>query len=172
MPRLIFARALPVGVESLMETVVVELDGRIAALDVMKRLNQTLPPEIEIVEAKEVALSFSESPVPDRSVYWIPLDRLLPKEEAVARLGKAFEKSELFIHQERKGKKRRVDVLPLIESMELKEKEESSGNHPGWGVELALRSALGRTAKPSEIIGAILGLEGESLAKCEIMKME
>jgi len=37
---------------------------------------------------------------------------------------------------------------------------------------LVLRKMPGRTAKPIEIIGAVLGLEGEPLAQCKVIKLE
>jgi hypothetical protein len=39
-------------------------------------------------------------------------------------------------------------------------------------VELVLRKGMGRTAKPTEIVGAILGLEKEALAQCKPVKIE
>ena len=172
MPRIIFATALPVGVESLSEIVDLELEGRIAPLEIMERLNQTLPKGIEIFEAEEIPLSFPSSSLPRWSVYWISLDHLITREEAIANIKKALEKREFFLHQERKGKKRSVDIRPLLEKIEVREKDEGSDESSLWGVELTLREGMGRTAKPSEIIGAILGLEGESLAQCKIIKME
>jgi len=172
MPRIIFATALPVGVESLLEIVDLELEGSITPREIMERLNQTLPQGIEITEAEEVPLSFSSSSLPHGSVYWIPLDHLLTKEEATSNIKKALEKREFLLHQERKGKKRSVDIRPLIEKMEVKEKKEKAGESSLWGVELSLRGGMGRTAKPSEIIGAILGLEGEALVQCKIIKIE
>ncbi len=47
-----------------------------------------------------------------------------------------------------------------------------SGEGRNWGVELVLRNEGRRMAKPSEIIGALLGLEGEPLAQCKVIKME
>ena len=97
---------------------------------------------------------------------------LLSKEEAIPRIKKALDRKEFFVHQEREGKKRSVDIRPLIEKMEVKEKKESTGEGFQWGVELVLRKAMGRTAKPIEIVGAILGLEGEPLAQCKVIKLE
>jgi hypothetical protein len=56
--------------------------------------------------------------------------------------------------------------------MEVKEGGEDSGETPPWGIELVLRNGMGRTAKPTEIIGAILGLKEEILAQCKIIKLE
>ena len=84
----------------------------------------------------------------------------------------ALDKKEFFVEQERDGTKRSVDILPLIEKMEIKEKEERSGQEPLWGLELVLRKATGRTAKPIEIVGAVLGLSGEPLVQCKVIKIE
>jgi radical SAM-linked protein len=172
MPRIIFATALPVGVESLMEIVDMELEGRITPLEVMERLNPMLPQGIKIIEFEEVLFPSPPSSLPHRSVYWIPLDHLLSKEEAITKIKKALEKREFFIHQERKGKKRSVDVRPLIERMEVRENGRRSEEGRSWGVELVLRNEGRRMAKPSEIVGALLGLEGEPLAQCKVIKLE
>ena len=171
MPRIVFARALPVGVESLSEVVVLDLEKRVTPQEIAERLNGVLPRGLEIVEAQEVSLSFSEPPVHDPAVYWITLDHLLSKEEATTRVKNAFQRRTCLIHQERKGKKREVDVLPLIERMEVREKEAGPGDRGPWGIELALRSMLGRSAKPLEVIGATLGLEGEPLSQCDVIKV-
>jgi radical SAM family uncharacterized protein/radical SAM-linked protein len=172
MPRIIFATALPVGVESLMEIVDMELEGRITPLEVMEKLNPMLPQGIKIIEAEEVPFSSPPSSLLYRSVYWIPLDHLLSKEKAITKIKKALEKREFFIHQERKGKKRIVDVRPLIERMDVKENGKRLEEGRSWGVELVLRNEGRRRAKPSEIVGALLDLEGEPLAQCKIIKME
>ena len=169
MPRIIFATALPVGMESLTEIVDMEVEDKITSPEVMERLNQTLPKGVEIIEATEVPFFFRLSSFTHPSVYWIPLDPLLSKEEAILKVHKALEKKELFIHQERDGKERRVDVRPLIETMEIKGE---LGEDRRWGMKLVLRRATGKAAKPTEIVKAILGLEGEPLAQLKVIKME
>jgi len=172
MPRIIFATALSVGVESLKEILDIELEGGMTALEVQKRLNQVLPEGIRIVEAREVPpFSSAPSPLP-RSVYWVTLDHILSKEEAKGRIKAALQREELLVRQERKGKERRVDLLPLIERMAVKEKEERAEGGSDWKIELVLRSVVGRTAKPYEVIEAALGLEGEALSRCRIVKVE
>ena len=172
MPRIIFATAIPVGMESRMEIVDMELEGRITPREVRERLNQTLPRGIEILEAEEVPWNSTSSSALTTSVYWVPLDRLISKDEAISRIQKALEEKEFILHQERKGRERTVNVRPLIEKMEVKEGREGSEKTPAWGIELVLRHGMGRTAKPKEIIGAILSLKEEILAECKIIKME
>jgi radical SAM family uncharacterized protein/radical SAM-linked protein len=172
MPRIIFAGALPVGVESLMEIVDMELESRITPLEVMEKINPMLPQGIKIIEAEEVPFSSAPSSLLYRSVYWIALDHLLSKEKAVTKIKKALENREFFIHQERKGKKRIVDVRSLIERMDVKESGKRLEGGRSWGLELVLRNEGGRRAKPSEIVGAILGLKGEVLSQCKVVKIE
>ncbi|MDI7261399.1 MAG: TIGR03936 family radical SAM-associated protein, partial [Thermodesulfobacteriota bacterium] len=172
MPRIVFEKALPVGVESLREIVDIELEGRITSTELKERLNQTLPEGIEIIEAREVLFPLPSSSLPHRSVYRISLDYLLSKEEALSRLKKSMDQEELFIFQERKEKKRRIDLLPLIERVEVKEETEGAGEKVGPVLELVLRSLSGKTAKPNEVVEALLGLGGEALAQCKIVKLE
>jgi radical SAM-linked protein len=172
MPRIVFAGALPVGMESLMEIVDVELDDHLTPLEVMEGLNRMLPQGIEILEAEEVPFSSAPSSFTLRSIYWIPLDHLLSREEVVTKIEKVLEKREFVIDQERKEKRRSVDVRPLIERMEVRENGVGSEKGLRWGIELVLRNEGRRTAKPSEIIGALLGLEGEALAQCRVVKIE
>ncbi len=172
MPRIIFATALPVGVESLKEIVDLELEDKLTPLEIMERLNPMLPQGIKIMEAEEVPFTSPPSSLLHLSVYWIPLDHLLSREEAVTKINEVLEKRELIIHQERKGKKRTVDVRPLIERLEVKEDGKKSGEDLNWGIELTLRNEGRRTAKPSEIMEVLLGLEGEALTQCRIVKIE
>jgi hypothetical protein len=53
--------------------------------------------------------------------------------------------------------------------MEIRKKP---GEEAQWGMELALRRTNGRTAKPVEIVGAVLDLEGEPLAQLKVVKLE
>ncbi len=172
MPRIIFATALPVGMESLTEIVDLELEGRIPPHEVMEKLNPMLPHGIKIMGAEEVPLHSLPAMLFHRSVYWIPVDHLISREEVATKIERALEKRQFLIHQERKGKRRSVDVRPLIESVEITENGQEWGEPYGWGIRLVLRNEGRRTAKPSEIVGTLLSLEREALAQCKIIKLE
>jgi hypothetical protein len=124
------------------------------------------------MEAEEVPLFFHLSSLSPSSAYWIPLDHLLSEEEAIPKIKKALDEREFFIDQERDGKKRSVNIRPLIEKMDFKERKESLVEASQWGVELILRRATGRTAKPIEIVGAVLGLGPEPLSQVKVVKLE
>jgi hypothetical protein len=141
-------------------------------LEVKERLRPSLPQEIEILEAEEVPISSPTDSLLHRSVYWIAVNHCSSKEEAIMKIQKGLEKREFFIDQERKGKRRILDIRPLIEKMEVGENRERLGKGSSWGIEMVLQNEGRRTAKPSEIVEAVLGLEGEALAQCRIIKIE
>jgi radical SAM family uncharacterized protein/radical SAM-linked protein len=172
MPRILFTTALPVGIESLTEIVTMELEGPITPFEVMERLHPMLPQGIEILGVEETPFPSPTDSLLHRSVYWISVNHRCSKEEAVTKIKKELEKEELFIHQERKGKRRIIDVRPLIEKMEVRENRKILGTGQLWGIEMVLRNEGRRRAKPSEIIETLLGLEGEALAQCRIVKLE
>jgi radical SAM-linked protein len=181
MPRIVFSSALPVGVESLAEVVELEMEGTFSASDVKKRLNEALPTGIEIMEAQDVPLSSTLTPLIHRSIYWIGLGQALTREETEKRIKKALSLEELVIHQERKGKEREVDIRPLIEEVRVTSKRDRDGSVVGpqesredetWGVELVLRRHEGKTAKPTEIMESLLQLGKESMAGCNVVKIE
>jgi radical SAM-linked protein len=184
LPKILFATALPVGVESLTETVDLQLENSLTPAEVMERLAQSLPHEIEIVDAREVPLHGPPPFAGVRSAYWIELDHCLSQEEAAKKIGGALELESLPLRQERKGKERQVDIRPMVESMKVRAREggrrercfpeenAESRISPGWGIELLLRNTEGRTAKPAEVIKAILDLDDEAIARCRIVKVE
>lgn len=169
MPRIIFRSAVPVGMESRGEMVDIECEGNINPSEIMERLQQALPSGIEITEAREVPLFFNLSNLSSPSIYWIPLDHLISKEEASQKIKEALEKKEWVILQEREGEWRSVDIRLLIEKMEIKERSDLGSL---WGIEMVLKKVEGRSAKPIEILSTVLGLKGEPLAQSKIIKLE
>jgi radical SAM-linked protein len=165
MPRIIFAKALPVGIESLSESVDIELERRIPPDEVKNKLNQNLPKGIEIIEAI-LTSPFTAPTQSFRSVYLISLDHIISKDEANLGIQKVMERSEFLILQKRKGRTREIDVRPLIERMDLKEEDS------GLFVELVIRDVFKISAKPLEIIEAVLNIKGEDLFRCRVTKIE
>jgi radical SAM-linked protein len=168
LPRIVFARALPVGLESLKEVVTIELNQRIGPEEVRNRMGKVLPRGIELLGAREVIGPFNPVAVSYRTLYWMPLDSLLPREEADARIRETLNREEIPMEQERKGKKREIDLRPLLEKITVREGEGKGS----WGVEFLLRSEAGKTAKPMEVMEAVLRIRREDLSPCRIIKLD
>ena len=68
LPRISFYGALPVGIESLMETMDIELEQTYSQAEIVTRLNSVLPSGIKILGVEELGAS-KNSPKPDRHLY-------------------------------------------------------------------------------------------------------
>ena len=152
MPKLSFASALPVGTESMHETLDVQAYESEPVSMVEEKLAAELPAGICVLSIKELPRE-SKSPKPVESVYEVSLN------------GLKVEKGELekFLHTDfylmtKVGKKgeRSINVRPLVKSMDILD----SGR-----VRLVLRHTEGPELKPSEIVKSIFHLRGEDLLK-------
>jgi hypothetical protein len=131
-------------------------------------MGKVLPRGIELLGAREVIGPFNPVAVSYRTLYWMPLDSLLPREEADARIRETLNREEIPMEQERKGKKREIDLRPLLEKITVREGEGKGS----WGVEFLLRSEAGKTAKPMEVMEAVLRIRREDLSPCRIIKLD
>jgi radical SAM-linked protein len=189
MPRIVFATALPVGMESLAEIVDVELENRRPVQEIRERLNAVLPRGIDVLDVAEVHLSTPPSSLAERSTYWVPLDHLVTPDEASVKVRMALESQELVILQEREGKARSLDIRPLIERIEVLERpparlagrsafpgspegEAGAEEARSWGLEIALRRGERGMAKPLEIVEHLLGIGKEALSGVRVVKFE
>jgi radical SAM family uncharacterized protein/radical SAM-linked protein len=152
MPRISFAAALPVGTESLHETVDIQVDGADSASAIQERLAGQLPAGIRILSLRELAPE-SKSPRLKESGYEITLNRSEINSAAI----ETFLQSEVFTVL-RKGKKgeKTIDVRPLVKTMERLE----SGR-----VRLVLNHTQGPEVKPAEILKKVLSLGDEDIQK-------
>jgi radical SAM-linked protein len=161
-----------------------EFEEAVTPREVKERLNAVLPEGIRITEVEEAPPGSSSASLLRRSIYWIELAASVSKAEASERIAKALGQETLVIAQERKGKPRQVDIRPSIERMEVKprpsrsetrrdgEENRTGAENDRWGIELVLLRGWSKTAKPLEIVSAVLGVGEASLLPCEIVKLE
>ena len=164
-PRISFGPALPVGAEGLEEAVDVTFEASLEGPDrLMERVNAELPAGVSLSGAAAVvpgASSISEAV--SRLHYRVPLPGRDP--EAVREKVRLFgEQSALVIHRTTPKGRRTFDLKPLVESIRL-------GDAGGVPVlDFVLGAKEGRTAKPSELIAAVLGLGAEETAEFVITR--
>ncbi|MFH1241506.1 MAG: TIGR03960 family B12-binding radical SAM protein, partial [Pseudomonadota bacterium] len=113
MPKLSFAAALPVGTESMQETLDLELVGTPDVLSVRQRLNSQLPRGIEVASVEEIP-SQSQSPCLKESHFLVRLEGIELKEENLA----GFHRSSCFpiVKVNRKGE-HKIDAKPLVKAL-------------------------------------------------------
>ena len=164
--RLAFANALSVGVTGAAELATIELTEAVDPSRIVQGLNEKLPPGIRMVSAVEIPETGSRDLLNsyDRAELLVtcacePDTTLEAARQAADGL---LSRREIVIEREREGRKKRMDIRPLIHSIEALE-------HNGDRITFRMILALGAegTAKPAEIVG----LMAESLSGLAVRRV-
>ena len=157
MPKISFVAALPVGVESLVETMDIETPANLDPTEILKKANRELPKGISIDRAAVLART-EKKPRLQQSRYMIALDETLVKESAVAQ----FLRSDVctVTKSTSKGKKE-VNARALVESIEILS--------PG-SLQLDIHHNSGPALKAAEIVAALFSLNRSETAALRIVK--
>jgi radical SAM family uncharacterized protein/radical SAM-linked protein len=150
LPRLSFAAALPVGTESLHETVDIQVHGGESAATLKEKLANRLPEGIRLLSLEERPLG-AASPKLKESTYEIDLDGTGFKSADVD----IFLVAESFpvVKQGKKGQKT-VDLRTLVKSVDIL----GSGK-----VCLVIRHTGGAEVKPAEMIKSIFSIPEDKI---------
>jgi radical SAM family uncharacterized protein/radical SAM-linked protein len=158
MPKLSFASALPVGTESLHETLEVQWHDSTADRPLGDRINEQLPSGLEI-KTLEVLDREARSLKVKECHYEISFKGVRVAEEGLQR----FLASDSFpvIKKGKKGE-RRIDARAQVKS---------AGFSTGSRMDLALRTMQGPALKPVEIIQGIFHLSDQDLDGIGVLKI-
>ncbi|WP_041435457.1 TIGR03960 family B12-binding radical SAM protein [Thermodesulfatator indicus] len=157
LPRISFAKALPVGVESLGEIAAIELLKQLEPDEIKFRLNQELPEEIKVLD-----VSFSSPKealeVPDEVLYEIILPEPVPQEKIDAFMAKRS-----VTLRVRRGKKiKELELRPFV--LNLK----TQGNR----LLLILFEPREGGVRAQEVVAALLEVSPEELEVKRIVKKQ
>jgi len=157
MPRLSFSCALPVGTESLQETLEIELIGSSDISYLKERINAQLPPGIQIINIEKVSRSRKKVTLRE-SFYLVTLDGTEINEEYLRR----YQESDHFpvVKTTKKGE-HMIDAKELVKSIKV-----ISPN----SLELVLRHNEGPKLKPEEIVKGVFFLKGPADCGIKILK--
>ena len=181
LPRLQLALALPLGVEGEGEWMDLEFLEAVDAAEVMDRWQRTLPPGLQLLSAREVAVSSRSLSQQLESSRWrfmlrcaVGTSRRAPAwEPAIEAL--LSQVALIWEDTDKKGRPRRRDVRHLLESLQRLEPPNSSSLVNPCSAELELVATVdpqGRSLKPSQVqlwISQQLGLE---LSLSRVRRME
>ncbi|HDD35531.1 MAG TPA: TIGR03960 family B12-binding radical SAM protein [Candidatus Desulfofervidus auxilii] len=158
LPRISFALALPVGVESLIETVDVEVYGKYDEGDLLGKINPHLPQGLHITHAMEVPLETTLCP-PSTQRFIIDFSPIGLNREKI----KEFYKKESFVWQKLRNQKvKQVDLKKLVKYIKEKKNEK---------IEVALYMPPEGSIKITEAISTIFSLKEEDIARLQILKV-
>jgi radical SAM family uncharacterized protein/radical SAM-linked protein len=156
MPKVSFAVALPVGMESLSEVMDIYVNHTHSAGFTIDRLNGELPSGIEILYIREVAIS-APPPQIKESTFQITINGCFNKEK----LDRFLRATTFPAVKKRKSGEREVDIRPHVKKIVLVADDE---------LELVLRHDEGPRLKPAEIMREIFGFSENQMEGMRVLK--
>lgn len=157
MPKVSFACALPVGVESMQETVDIQLSESQAVSSIKQRINRQLPSGIAVTSVEEILLSKKKGQLKE-SYFLISLNGFELKEEDVDR----FLNSDYFpiVKVGKKGE-HEINARPLVKSMKLALPNKIS---------LDVKHTSGPQLRPDQIVKGVFSLKDSQVKGIKIIK--
>ncbi len=153
LPRISFANALPLGMESLREYLDIETLDFFAPSELVEQINPHLPEGLEILEAYPVPLS-STFPRSDENHYLIKFASGTIKQE---RLSDFERSSQWAIELKKKNRKQRIDLKSAVSAVELEN---------GHTLRLTIKGGV----SPKDVIGELFCLNDKDIALAKITK--
>jgi radical SAM family uncharacterized protein/radical SAM-linked protein len=158
MPKISFASALPVGTESLEETMDIEIAEKKGTGSLVESLNSQLPDGILVTSVTEMPLRRKKDRLKESHFLVTMSNGVTLKEQDL----KAFLESEYFpvVKVNKKGE-HKINIRPLVKSMRL-----VSPN----SVRLVVHHTSGPQSKPAEIVRNVFSLKDSVLNEMNIVK--
>lgn len=163
-PRISFAAALPVGVESLAEYTDIQFeDPGKSAEEIIGRVNAFLPLGMEILDAEEIPFQHHalSDMIKGYRYEMFPAGESGTEDEKIREF---LDSTSFFITKNRRGKSIRRDIRPLVESLSYDRLQRS--------IRLTIRLREGGGVKPVEILTAVFGADAEAAGKTRIVRTE
>ena len=152
-PKISLAAALPLGFSSRGEVLDVRLNEELTVTDISTRLQESLPPDIKIIDVQSVdeRLPALQTQVLS-AAYNVHLTEAIDGSELTRRVETLMNSESLL--RERRGKS--YDLRPLIEMLSVI----TEANGKVW-LKMTLASREGATGRPEEVLSA-LGIEADN----------
>lgn len=159
LPRVSFHGALPVGVESLMETMDIELEEHYPQPDVAAKLNQALPRGIAIHHIEELCGN-TANPNPDRHVYVVKTQEAVFFPEKVTEF---LESTEFSALRKKPKETKMIDIRPLVSNIQL---------HSPTNLEILINTREKDNLKINDLVAAIFDLRDTAIRELTIIKQK
>lgn len=122
-PKLAMGPPLPVGLTSKAEYVDLQVQEIIAPINFSRQFQKELPQDLSLKKVGIQGKGPSLMALLDTACYQIPFKTSLQKEEQREAFELSFKEGDLLLLREKKGKKRLVDLRPLIRDYQLVPRE-------------------------------------------------
>jgi radical SAM family uncharacterized protein/radical SAM-linked protein len=158
LPRVAFHGALPVGVESLTETLDLALADNPGESSVLSHLNRVLPPGLEILQAKRLP-GKTKPPRLEAVLYRVASPKPAFTGEQAAHF---LSQGEVWVRRRRPKQEKTVEMRGLVSSLAVLNSQE---------VEITLKVSAKDQLKATEIMAAAFGLGEEQCTELKVLKV-
>jgi radical SAM-linked protein len=159
LPRVSFHGALPVGVESLAETLDVELAAPLDTGKLVETLNRALPPGLRILQAQRLARRLPP-PRPETAVYQVESPEPLFDLQAAADF---LNREEVPVTRKRPKEERTVNLRTLVARLEVTDPH---------NLQLTMRFQERDNLKVTDTLAAIFHLNEDQTRDLQILKLK
>lgn len=169
LPKISFSSTLPVGIESLDEYMDIELlkDGNVSAPGALERLNSVLPDGLKVLSAEAFSLKVS-LPSAILTEYFMdlkdcPLGLNIDSERIEGIVRDFLNKDSLKIRVDKGEEKaaKEIDIRAAVEALSV---------HGEGTLKLVLKKAEGSTARPHDILAALLDIPRQYASLIPVVK--
>jgi radical SAM-linked protein len=157
-PKISFDDPLPIGMESLNETLIMTVPGQVRPIDIISDLNKHLPEGI-VVQSCRLAPLKSARNSPDSADYQVSLKAGSFDQNKLEHYLKTPER--IIARSNRKGKLKKINLKDIILKIKLL--------HPNQ-LYMKLKLEPGKTIRPNEVIRNIFNLSEEDVKKVRVLK--
>jgi radical SAM family uncharacterized protein/radical SAM-linked protein len=159
-PKLVFDDALPIGMESLAETMVVSVEGALAPQELVSRLKAEIPEGLEVTDCR--IYTKGEKPVERTVVYRVTLvsDGGAFDPQAVQRFKSA--ETVLYDKPNRKGQLKKIDLKAMVIRMDIVRADT---------LEIEILQHPGPLVRPNRILENVFALPSETLRGARVVKL-
>lgn len=158
LPRVAFHGALPLGVESLTETLDLALAAAVGEGEVAEQLNRVLPPGLKVLDVEPLPGKRRPPRIEAASYEVVSPEPVFRDISAIRFLAQ----EEVWVTRQRPQQAKAVEVRRLVAALDVKSPQE---------LHLTLKILEKDNLKVTEIIEAIFGLEAEQLGALHILKV-
>ena len=157
-PKLVFMDALPVGMESHQEYLVINASGEATPEEIVSRLNTSLPEGLRILDC------CGQSSGTDKAEAFISTYRVVSEKQIFGekQIGDSLKKSDWSIKRtNRKGKTRQIDLKQALLELEWVSVSE---------LQITLRTTPGHVVRPGEVVAYVFDLPPDDLRRLRVIK--
>ena len=158
-PKMSFAEALPIGLESQEESFYIFVSNDVRPESIKRRLNKHLPVGLRILDCKIAPKKSDRSTLSAATYKVIQKGGVFDEKEL-----ECFTKSPeaIFYRTDRKGKKRKLDLKEMVLNIEMIKPD---------SLLMTLKTEPGKTVRPFEVIKNIFSIPEEKIKQARIVKL-